>query len=199
MMAITGVAIVHDYQQRQVYEVELTSALTGNAWSYARFPLKLKDFEGYTSPFGERVHPISGQRRMHWGLDVAVNFDKPVLSWWNGTVEYVATTDPGGCGKEVFIRSGRWTHRYCHLNGVSVKEGDKVEAGQQIGLAGSTGSSNGPHLHWEIQFDGKNVDPSRVIKAMQTADNQNGNTVNPASYEQLTNHKHNHETSPCNL
>jgi murein DD-endopeptidase MepM/ murein hydrolase activator NlpD len=146
-------------------QVELVHTLSSSDnWVYSKFPLKATDFVEYTSPFGPR------NGAMHSGIDIAVDLNKPVLAWWDGEVIDTVTEDPGGCGKEVFIKAGRWDYRYCHLNKVLVQKGQKVKAGDTVGLSGSTGHSSGPHLHWETRFNESLIDPARVIKAMKKSD-----------------------------
>ncbi|EKQ70279.1 metalloendopeptidase-like membrane protein [Leptolyngbyaceae cyanobacterium JSC-12] len=152
--------------------LQVQAAISKTDWSYARFPIKLQDFVGYTSPFGNRAGGF------HSAIDIAVDTGKPVINWWKGKVEDVVTTDQGGCGLEVYVVSGRWDHRYCHLSAVSVQKGQEVKAGDTLGLAGSTGNSSGPHLHFELRFNQSLVDPARVFRAMQKADKG----VTPTAY-----------------
>lgn len=171
-------------------QVELSETLSASNWSFARFPLKKEDFVSYTSPYGWRWG------RMHSGIDIAVDLNKDVLAWWDGTVEDTVERDTGGCGLEVFVISGRWDYRYCHLSSINVKKGDKVKAGQVLAKSGTTGSSTGPHLHWEVRFAGNLIDPARVIKAMKKADS----SVETSSYP-IDNslRKRNENCRPCLL
>ncbi len=143
------------------------------AWLRGIFPVV--SFAGYTSPFGMRSHPLSGDRRKHYGIDIAAPLGSPVLSWWNGTVTEVISD--GGCGNGLTIRSGEYEHVYCHLAGaaaggryrsgaVQLAIGQRVRAGQTIGHIGMTGSTTGPHLHWGMRFRGAWIDPARVLRAM---------------------------------
>ncbi|MFM7732575.1 MAG: M23 family metallopeptidase [Cyanobium sp.] len=142
-------------------------------WLRGIFPVA--SFAGYTSPFGMRSHPLSGDRRQHYGIDIAAPLGSPVLSWWSGTVTEVISD--GGCGNGITVRSGDYEHIYCHLAGsagggryrsgaVQLAVGQRVRAGQTIGHIGMSGSTTGPHLHWGMRFRGDWIDPARVLRAM---------------------------------
>jgi murein DD-endopeptidase MepM/ murein hydrolase activator NlpD len=142
-------------------------------WLRGVFPVA--SFAGYTSPFGMRSHPLSGDRRQHFGIDIAGPLGSPVRSWWHGTVTEVIRD--GGCGNGLTLRSGDYEHIYCHLAGsveagwyrsgsVLLRAGERVRAGQVIGHIGLTGSTTGPHLHWGMRYRGTWMDPARVLRAM---------------------------------
>lgn len=102
-----------------------------------------------TSGFGWRTHPIGGDRRFHSGIDLGAPFGTPVLSALAGRV--VAAGDMGGYGLAVIVEASSVGQQnlYAHLSALAVKPGDRVEQGSVLGLVGSTGSSTGPHLHFE--------------------------------------------------
>ena len=111
-----------------------------------------------TSPFGTRVHPITGVRKLHDGTDFGVPCGTPVHAASAGTVTGVPTT--AAYGKRIIIR-----HRpgletsYNHLSSRSVSVGDHVSSGVVIGHSGNTGLSTGCHLHFMVMKNGKPVDP----------------------------------------
>ncbi len=115
-----------------------------------------------TSPFGIRIHPLTGRRQMHNGVDYAGAIGDPVYAVTTGTVTFAAPD--GASGKKIVIRhlDGTLTY-YLHLSAIGVKVGQTVKTGQIIGRVGSTGLSNGPHLHFGI-FDKKQgwVNPVRI-------------------------------------
>lgn len=144
-----------------------------SAWLRGVFPVA--SFAGYTSPYGMRTHPLGGDRRQHYGVDIAGPLGSPVRSWWSGTVSEVIRD--GGCGNGLTIRSGDYEHIYCHLAGstgpgwyrsgpVLLRVGQRVRAGQGIGHIGMSGSTTGPHLHWGMRYRGAWLDPARVLRAM---------------------------------
>ncbi len=101
------------------------------------------------SPFGWRVHPITGKKRLHSGMDFAAPEGAPVLAAISGRV--VSAGVLGGYGKTVVIeQAGQIQTRYAHLSHISVQAGQELTAGTPIGAVGSTGRSTGPHLHFEM-------------------------------------------------
>ncbi|MFH1709931.1 MAG: peptidoglycan DD-metalloendopeptidase family protein [bacterium] len=111
-----------------------------------------------TSRFGYRRHPLWGGTNLHTGLDIAAPYGKPIMCADSGEVIYSGWW--GGYGKAVVIDHGRgYTTVYGHMSRIYAQVGQKVEKNQVIGLIGSTGFSTGPHLHFEIRYNGKPVDP----------------------------------------
>ena len=110
------------------------------------------------SRFGYRRHPIWGGLHMHTGIDLAAPYGKPILSADSGEVIFSGWWD--GYGKAVVIDHGRgYTTVYGHMSRIYMEVGQRVEKLQVIGLVGSTGFSTGPHLHFEIRYNGRPVDP----------------------------------------
>jgi murein DD-endopeptidase MepM/ murein hydrolase activator NlpD len=115
-----------------------------------------------SSGFGSRFHPIDRKVKFHAGLDLAVPLNTPVKAAADGVIEFAGWN--GGYGNLVIIRhpDGRET-RYGHLNKIMVSEGEKVSAGQQFAISGSTGKSTGPHLHFEMRENGEVVNPLKIM------------------------------------
>ncbi|MCH5186475.1 MAG: peptidoglycan DD-metalloendopeptidase family protein [Oscillospiraceae bacterium] len=112
-----------------------------------------------TSPYGYRPHPISGDEKLHSGIDIGVGENNNVLASKAGTV--VTAGWNNGYGYYVTINHGNGTATlYAHNNSLLVEPGDKVSKGQVIAKSGSTGNSTGPHIHFEIIIDGETVDPA---------------------------------------
>jgi murein DD-endopeptidase MepM/ murein hydrolase activator NlpD len=105
-----------------------------------------------TSVFGWRVHPVTGNTRMHSGTDLGAPLGTPVLAAYPG--EVAVADSLGGYGLTVILRHEQGTQesRYAHLSEIFVKPGDTVEQGAVIGRVGSTGLSTGPHLHFEWRY-----------------------------------------------
>jgi murein DD-endopeptidase MepM/ murein hydrolase activator NlpD len=117
-----------------------------------------------TSPFGDRVHPITGDYRMHRGVDLLAELAQPVYAAFAGTVSYAGWN--GAHGKQVqLVHDAHWATHYSHLSSWWVQSGDTVVKGQVIGVAGSTGESTGPHVHFELMHDGEAVDPEEQLPA----------------------------------
>ena len=123
-----------------------------------------------TSPFGWRVHPISGTMRFHSGVDLASPLGSPVLAAFSGRV--VSSGWMGGYGNAIVLEHGQKLRSlYAHLSEALVSPGQFIPQGAVIGLSGSTGNSTGPHLHFEVQrLSGSEwtaVDPGNDLKAAQ--------------------------------
>jgi murein DD-endopeptidase MepM/ murein hydrolase activator NlpD len=115
-----------------------------------------------SSGFGSRYHPIDKKTKFHSGLDLAVPTGTRVNAAADGVVEFAGWK--GGYGNLVVLRhpDGRQT-RYGHLDKILVSEGDKLSAGQQFAISGSTGKSTGPHLHFEVRENGQVVNPLKIM------------------------------------
>ncbi|MBB4954167.1 murein DD-endopeptidase MepM/ murein hydrolase activator NlpD [Agrobacterium vitis] len=115
-----------------------------------------------TSPFGNRTDPLLGRLALHPGIDFRAANGAPIKSAGAGTV--VLATEVNGYGNMVEIDHGQGvTTRYGHMSRFNVRTGEKVEDGQVIGFAGSTGRSTGPHLHYEIRRNGTPVNPMSFL------------------------------------
>lgn len=108
--------------------------------------------------FGARVNPSNNKEQVHTGVDLVAPAGTAVYATANGVV--AKTSVAGNRGKFILINhDNKLASSYSHLEQISVKEGERVNQGQLIGLVGSTGVSTGPHLHFEILKEGKAVDP----------------------------------------
>ncbi len=116
-----------------------------------------------SSGFGMRKHPILGYSKMHRGVDFAAPRGTPVYAAGKGVVEVAGRK--GAYGKYIRIRhNSSYKTAYAHLHRIAkgIKKGRAVQQGQIIGYVGSTGRSTGPHLHYEMILNGKQVNPRRV-------------------------------------
>ena len=102
--------------------------------------------------------------RFHHGLDISHNNRDTVKSAWLGRVRYAKTGYNGGYGYLVIVThlNGLETY-YAHLRELLVEEGDWIPMGKPVGIVGSTGNSLGPHLHFEIRYNGISMDPEQVL------------------------------------
>jgi murein DD-endopeptidase MepM/ murein hydrolase activator NlpD len=115
-----------------------------------------------TSLFGRRFHPIDGRFKRHEGLDLAAEPGQLISAAGPGVVRKAGWNGNYGYQVEVMHGGGVMT-RYSHLLQPLVEVGDLVDAGDILGLAGSTGYSTGPHLHFEVWRRGKALDPLRMM------------------------------------
>ena len=118
-------------------------------------PLK---YRRIASPFGYRIHPVTHKNTFHAGLDLPAKYGTPIYAPASGVVVYAAKK--GAYGNFMLIaHSYGFKTAYGHLSKFAVKSGDYVTKGQKIAYVGSTGRSTGPHLHYEIRYLTKWVDP----------------------------------------
>ena len=118
-----------------------------------------------SSPFGERVDPISGKKAWHEGMDFAGAKGSEVIAVANGVVVFAGYRD--GYGKMVEISHGKdMRTRYGHHEEVLVHAGQSVKRGDVIALMGSSGRSTGPHVHFEVLKEGRSVNPARYVSAV---------------------------------
>jgi murein DD-endopeptidase MepM/ murein hydrolase activator NlpD len=115
-----------------------------------------------TSPFGYRIHPVYGTRKLHSGLDVGAPTGTPIAATSGGEVIFSGWR--GGYGNAVIIdHGGGITSLYAHMSQLGVSEGTTVDRGDIVGLVGATGTATGPHLHFEIRLGGTPVDPAPYL------------------------------------
>jgi len=126
-----------------------------------------------TSGFGVRFDPFSRRPAMHSGLDFAGGFMTPIYVTAPGIVSFTGVRS--GYGNTVEVDHGRgFKTRYAHLQGISVRSGQRVGVGQRIGAMGSTGRSTGVHLHYEVWVNGRAQNPARFVKAGDYVQQANG-------------------------
>lgn len=122
-------------------------------------PVKNEDLTRMASGFGYRNDPFTKIRKMHFGMDFTAKTGTPVYATGDGVVEK-ADNSLSGYGNLIVIRHGfGYTTYYAHLSKYKVKPGQKVKRGDIIGLVGSTGRSEAPHLHYEVHKDGEPINP----------------------------------------
>jgi len=115
-----------------------------------------------SSGFGPRVDPFTGTPAIHHGVDIANHFGAPVLAAGPGVVSFAGKMEDFGYVVDIEHGYGYRT-RYAHMSSLAVNVGDVVAGSQVLGRIGSTGHSTGPHLHYEVRYDGKLVNPRRFL------------------------------------
>ena len=138
----------------------------------AIWPIDRTQLEWFYS-FGMRArHPIYKTRKMHKGVDMSCKRGVPVYATGDAIVQM---TDEGmrrrGYGRQILLNHEfGYQTRYAHLNKIFVKEGERVTRGQLIGEVGSTGGSTGPHLHYEVIYMGRHVNPVNYFNRNMSSD-----------------------------
>lgn len=115
-----------------------------------------------TSDFGYREHPIDGEYKFHYGVDLAVPMRTEVACFTDGKVIFTGWGDINGNYIKVEHEDGFVT-LYAHLDEILVKTGEHVEKGETIAMSGETGEVSGPHLHFQIYHNDKLVDPEPFL------------------------------------
>lgn len=129
----------------------------GNRQAYGT-PFDFPWLDYVSSGYGYRVHPISGEKNLHRGVDIAVAQGTPIRAIHDGRV--VSAGDAGSYGLCVVIEDEKgYQSRYAHCSSLSVSVGQEVKRGDVIAAVGSTGNSTGPHLHLEVMLDGEYLNP----------------------------------------
>ena len=115
-----------------------------------------------SSPFGSRIHPITHKRHGHKGIDLAAPRNTPVYATADGVVTFSGRN--GGYGNFIKLNhKNGYKTAYAHLNRRAVRDGSTVRKGDLIGYVGSTGASTGNHLHYEVYYQDKLIDPATTL------------------------------------
>ncbi len=115
-----------------------------------------------TSPYGYRIHPVYGTRKLHAGLDVGAPGGTPITATSAGIVIFAGWR--GGYGNTVIVdHGGGVTSLYAHMSQIGIAENATVNRGDVLGLVGATGTATGNHLHFEIRVGGEPTDPAPYL------------------------------------
>lgn len=161
---VTAPAATEPAALKATVDQEETTAEDASAAVYSFNQSMIRPVAGeITSPFGSRTHPVTGSPDFHYGTDIAAAEGTPVRAAFAGTVVKAEYHEMNGNMVKIDHGNGNMTV-YCHLLSFSVRPGEKVKAGQTVGLVGSTGDSTGPHLHFAIALDGIYYDPQIALE-----------------------------------
>ncbi len=126
-------------------------------------PLGTPVYGAITSLYGRRIDPINNEVAFHSGIDISKRTGTSIATTADGVVSEKGYND--GHGNYVVVDHGKgFRTRYFHMKKSLVKKGDRVKRGQVIGQVGSTGRSTGPHLHYEIHYNAKSVNPLKFVR-----------------------------------
>ena len=122
-------------------------------------PVSNKDMTRVASGYGWRIHPIYKTEKMHTGMDFTAAVGTEIYATGNGVVSKVEN-DGRGYGNNIIINHGfGYETLYGHMSKFNVRSGQKVKRGDLIGFVGNSGSSTGPHLHYEVRKNGNPINP----------------------------------------
>ncbi|MDN4594388.1 murein hydrolase activator EnvC family protein [Polycladomyces subterraneus] len=147
--------------QEELDKIKSELAFSSGVWQggYLKWPCN----GPVTSPFGVRVNPVTGETKMHEGIDIGCSMGAPIRAAASGRV--IENRPSNGYGWIVVIDHGGLVTLYAHMYGntVTVNVGDRVYAGQKIAEVGNNGRSTGPHLHFEVHKNGQPVNPEKYL------------------------------------
>lgn len=158
-------ALSRQVEERSDQLSVLEALLVSNSANRKFLPTLSPIEEGwFSSNFGWRIDPFTGQKSFHEGIDFPAESGTPVVAAASGKVVH-AELHPA-YGKMIEIDHGNGlVSLYAHNSAIYVKEGDLVVRGQRIGTVGSSGRSTGPHLHFEVRLNGVPQNPARFLQA----------------------------------
>ena len=159
VLATTENKLIEEKEKAVVVNDALTTERLAY-WKQRRYLSLPIDSMVITSHYGKRKDPFTGKIANHRGIDLKGNNDY-VYSIMPGMV--VKTGKNKGLGNYVEVRHGDFTSIYGHLYSVLVNAKQAVEAGQPIGISGSTGRSTGEHLHFQMEYKDKTIDPKPIL------------------------------------
>lgn len=143
---------------------EIKSYYNSNREKLAHIPATRPVKGVLISGFGMRKHPVYGFNRMHEGLDFRAKIGNPIYATGNGTIKFA--NNKGTYGKLIIINHEYgFESRFAHLSEFApkIKAGSKIKRGDLIGYSGDTGVVEGPHLHYEIRYKNRSVDPLNYL------------------------------------
>lgn len=151
-------------EQKAVLINDAVSSERRAYWNQRRYLSLPIDSMVITSPYGKRKDPFTGKVAYHKGIDIRGNNDY-VYSVMPGIVTKTGKTK--GLGNFVEVKHGDFKSTYAHLYNVLVNAKQSVEAGQPIGISGSTGRSTGEHLHFGMKYKNETIDPKPILEYIQ--------------------------------
>ncbi|WP_290459650.1 M23 family metallopeptidase [Romboutsia ilealis] len=154
--------IIESIKLEKQIEEEKKEELSLNNTEYLKGIWPVKSYREISSPFGDRIHPITGKQSFHKGIDIPAPQDTDIVSCDDGIVSFSGVMN--GYGNVIKIKhfDGKET-LYAHNNSNIVEKGDIVKSGQVIAKIGTTGNSTGNHLHFETIINNKNINPINVV------------------------------------
>lgn len=123
-----------------------------------------------SSNYGYRRDPFTGQRRFHHGIDIPLRNGTHIYATADGKVSETGYNNSLGNYIKI-IHNDNYKSIYAHLSRIDARRGQQVQLGQRIGASGNTGRSTGPHLHYQVNHNGRSVDPVSLVNRASMAQN----------------------------
>ncbi len=163
LKALDDMAMQIDDRARQLELLE--QVVSRRELSHAVSPAGQPLTDGWLSSYyGMRTDPFNGRREMHKGIDFAGQMGTDIIATAAGVVTWAGKRY--GYGQLVEINHGNgYSTRYGHCKQILVKVGDKIKPGEKIALMGSSGRSTGPHVHYEVLKNGRQINPTKFVRA----------------------------------
>jgi murein DD-endopeptidase MepM/ murein hydrolase activator NlpD len=155
--------LIEEYVKKQIESHnEIYNFIKLQKELYRYTPLIWPCYGKVTSPYGYRIHPVYGVEQFHTGIDIANKPGTKIYATADGVVKFTGWME--GYGKVVVVEHKfGYTTVYAHLSVIKVKQGQKISRGEVVGLMGDTGTTTGPHLHYEVWKDGKLCNPIKFV------------------------------------
>lgn len=151
-----------DEIEKEIQSYFSTSSTDGSSNNVSSGFIRPVDSSTITSSYGPRVHPVTGQYKVHTGVDFAAPAGAPFYASKDGIVT-TAEYHPAYGNMVIIDHGGGYSTLYAHASSLNVSAGQRVKQGQVVSLVGSTGYSTGPHAHFEIRINGQHVNPMNYI------------------------------------
>ncbi|MGR5236177.1 peptidoglycan DD-metalloendopeptidase family protein [Vibrio alfacsensis] len=154
-------------ENSQALEERIDAAAIDSAVRATMFRLIPNDspmtYQRISSSYGSRINPISGKRHVHTGIDLTCKRGEEILAPADGVIETVRPSNKGYGNYLTLRHSFGFSSSFAHLQGFNVKSGQFVSKGDVIAKCGNSGNSTGPHLHYEVRFLGRALNPHYLM------------------------------------
>ena len=156
------VSLIDNEQQENIQDVQLSQMEEDAKFIKENISL-VKPIEAVVSSrYGLRNPTTITVPKNHTGIDLAASTGTKIISATDGTV--VLNSSEGDFGKHIKIQNGDAIFIYAHCSKIYVNEGDEIKQGQEIAEVGTTGNTTGPHLHFEIRYQNRTIDPELILE-----------------------------------
>ncbi len=158
--------LFHAISPLEAQKDELVTRIDSYLEKADSIPLGKPVYGRITSGFGKRRDPFNGRMSFHDGVDIRGRRGQKIYATADGVITFAGRN--GGYGKYIRLQhAGNYETAYGHMQKIMVKKGQKVKRGQIIGLVGNTGRSTGPHLHYEIKYNNRIINPKKYMQVAE--------------------------------